>query len=154
MKGKKYAWNSHRDCHKAGAGAHTNSPKSHGLSNISSNGPSTGARLLRASPRTMRLSTVPRSSAHPYWRLIQQSVVDSGTMFTIFSNFDPLINLIIEIISQKLYFQFWLSCQTSWCGFELGHTKHPGATHGHVGIGYHINSDEWVTSTENKVFVG
>jgi hypothetical protein len=98
--------------------------------------------LLRASPRTTRLSTLPRSSAHPYWRLIQQTVVDV-TMFTIFPNFDPLINFIIEMISRKLYFQFWLfwSHQTSLCGFELGHAKHPGVTHGHVGIGYHVNSD-------------
>jgi hypothetical protein len=59
-----------------------------------------------------------------------------------FSNFDPLINLIIEMIS-RIFFQFWLfwSRQTSWCSFELGHTKHLGVTHGHIGIGYHVNSD-------------
>jgi hypothetical protein len=74
-------------------------------------------------------------------------------MFTIFfSNFDPLINLIIEMISQKLYFQSWLfwSRQTSLCGFELGHAKHPSATHGHVGIGCHVNLDGPVMSFGTK----
>jgi hypothetical protein len=83
----KLHWNPHCGCHKAGA--HANSPKSHGWSSISSNGPSTGARLLWASPRTTMLSTLPRSSAHPYWRLIQQPVVDSDTMFMIFFQFWP-----------------------------------------------------------------
>jgi hypothetical protein len=79
-------------------------------------------------------------------------MVDSGTMFTIFSNFDSLINLIIEMISRKLYFQFYLfwSRQTSLCGFELGHAKHPGVTHDHVGIGCHVNSDDPAMSFGTK----
>jgi hypothetical protein len=65
------------------------------------------------------------------WTQISQAPIRKCLFFSVwkrvltsrfFPNFDPLINLTLEMISQKLYFQFWLflSRQTSCLEFEMG----------------------------------